>query len=222
MTRPAAAPTKPRRSSETGVGRPWGAEARRPKVPLGRRSAKREGAYNVPVRALQFWKTVTVDETNFLDRLLTLFADRGVRFCIVGGQAVNAYVDPLVSLDLDLVVAVDQMADVERWLAAEFKVERFPHSLNVSASGSNLRVQVQIDSRYVGFVERATERIVLGRRLPVAALEDVMRGKVWAVEDPSPRPSKRQKDLVDISRLLEAYPDLEPLVPAAVRNPLLR
>ncbi len=189
---------------------------------MGSRNATREGAYNALVRALAFWKTVTVDESNFLDRLLALLAEREVRFCVVVGQAVNAYVDPVVSLDLDLVVAVEQMADVERWLAGEFKVERFPHSLNVSAPGSDLRVQIQTDPRYAGFVGRATERTVLGQRLPVAVLEDVMRGKIWAVEDPARRPSKRQKDLADISRLLEAYPETGSLVPGAVRDRLVR
>jgi len=54
------------------------------------------------VRAQTFWKTVVADETDFLDRLIALFAEHGVRYCLIGGQAVNAYVEPLVSLDLDI------------------------------------------------------------------------------------------------------------------------
>jgi hypothetical protein len=50
--------------------------------------------------------------------------------------------------------------------------------------------------------------------LPVAAGEDVLRGKVWAAVDTKRRPSKRQKDLADVARLLEAYPDLRAQVPA--------
>jgi hypothetical protein len=95
-------------------------------------------------------------------------------------------------------------------------VERFPHSVNVSAAGSDLRVQLQTDRRYADFVTGASERDVLGLSLPVAALEDVLRGKVWAVQDAARRPSKRQKDLADISRLLEAYPLLRDRVPADV------
>jgi hypothetical protein len=49
--------------------------------------------------------------------------------------------------------------------------------------------------------------------LPVASLEDVLRGKVWAAQDPTRRASKRQKDLADIARLLEAYPTLRDQVP---------
>ena len=74
----------------------------------------------------------------------------------------NAYADPLVSLDLDLVVAVDQLSLAEELLARQFHVERFPHSINVSEPGSELRVQLQTDPRYFDFPERASVRPVLG------------------------------------------------------------
>jgi hypothetical protein len=57
---------------------------------------------------------------------------------------------------------------------------------------------------------------VLGIQLPVARLEDLLDGKVWAAMDPGHRPSKRQKDLADIARLLEAYPALRERVPAEI------
>ena len=63
-------------------------------------------------------------------------------------RAVNAYVEPLVSLDLDLAVAVDQIDQVRKLMQQHFQVEAFPHSLNVSSAGSNLRVQFQTDPRY--------------------------------------------------------------------------
>ena len=160
------------------------------------------------MRALTFWKMITMDEADFLERLIALLTESEMTFCVVGGQAVNAYVEPVVSLDLDLVVAVDQIAEVEALCANDFTVRRFPHSLNVSTLGSDLRVQIQTDPRYGDFVERATFRDVLGLRLPVASVEDVLRGKVWAAQDPTRQPSKRQKDLSDIARLLEAYPIL--------------
>ena len=95
-------------------------------------------------------------------------------------------------------------------------MEIFPHRLNVAVAGSDLRVQIQTDPRYATFVDRATEREVLGLRLPVARVEDVLQGKLWAVLDPARRASKRQKDLADIARLLEAYPDLRDQVPSEV------
>ena len=168
-----------------------------------------------------FWKTVTVDRSDMLDRLITLLRDRGIAFCVIGGQAVNAYVEPVVSLDLDLAISARDLPSVEPVLAREFHVERFAHSLNVSSHDSDLRVQIQLDPRYASFVSRAVERDILGVRLPVADVEDVLEGKVWAVEDADRRASKRQKDLADIARLLEAYPHLRAHVPDTVLKRLL-
>ncbi|HUK19138.1 MAG TPA: nucleotidyl transferase AbiEii/AbiGii toxin family protein [Bryobacteraceae bacterium] len=168
------------------------------------------------MRASAFWKAVTVDRSNFLENLVELLETNGVRYCVIGGQGVNAYVEPLVSLDLDLVIAVDQLAQAEALLRAHFDVERFPHSLNVAAPESKLRVQVQTDSRYFPFVERASKRHVLDILLPVAALADILQGKVWAATDETRRPSKRRKDLLDIERILEQYPDLRASVPPEI------
>lgn len=168
-------------------------------------------------QALTYWKTITRDQSNLLETLISLLKEQGIRYCVIDGQAVNAYVEPLVSLDLDLAVAVDQMEKVTALLESHFDVRRFPHRLNVGMPGSDLRVQIQTDARYGPFVERASTRTVLGMTLPVANLEDVLRGKIWAVMDPERRGSKRQKDLADIARILEKYPDLRTQVPQEIR-----
>jgi hypothetical protein len=157
-----------------------------------------------------------MDTVDLLDRFLQLLEDRAVRYCVIGGQAVNAYVEPLVSLDLDLVVAVESEEAFSRMLAHSFVVETFPHSINVSLAGSDLRIRVQTDPRYVPFVPRAEKRQVLGRTMHVAHIRDVLQGKIWAAEDPERRGSKRQKDLADIARVLEAYPTLREHVPDSI------
>jgi hypothetical protein len=93
-------------------------------------------------------------------------------------------------------------------LGDAFRLESFPHRLNVSLPESDLRIQIRLDSRYAPLVDRATAHDVLGLTLPVAAVEDVLQGKVWAAEDEARRASKRQKDLADIARLMEKYPRL--------------
>ncbi len=168
------------------------------------------------MRAQAYWRAVVADTTNFLSRVIELLTKQGIRYCVLGGQGVNAYAEPVVSLDLDIVIAVDQLPRTEQLLGQEFRIERFPHSLNVSAPGSDLRVQIQTDPRYEAFLGRATVRDVLGVRLPVASLEDVLQGKIWAALDPAGRSSKRQKDLADIARLLESYPRLREKVPAEI------
>jgi hypothetical protein len=168
------------------------------------------------MQALAFWKTVAMDHSNFLDGLIGLLGEHHIRYCVIGGQGVNAYAEPLVSLDLDLVVAVDQMQEVEELLATRFHLERFPHSLNVSEQGSQLRVQIQTDPRYFDFPSRSAEQDVLGLRLPVAGIEDVLTDKIWATQDPERRASKRRKDLLDIERLIEAHPRLRRRVPEEI------
>lgn len=161
------------------------------------------------------------DHADFLSRVIELLTKHGIRYCVLGDQGVNAYVDPVVSLDLDVVIAVEQLPELERLLGEEFTVERFPHSINVSARGSDLRLQLQTDPRYEAFLASETVRDVLGIRLPVASLEDILQGKVWAVLDLSDRPSKRQKDLADIARLIEAYPHIRQKIPDEILTRLV-
>jgi hypothetical protein len=173
------------------------------------------------MRAQAFWRVVVADQTDFLSRVIELFAEQGIRYCVLGGQSVNAYAEPVVSLDLDIVIAVDQLPKAEQLLGREFNLERFPHSVNVSAAGSDLRIQIQTNPRYEAFLNRVTVRDILGIRLPVASLEDILQGRIWAVIDPARRSSKRQKDLADIARLLEVYPRLRQRVPAEVLSRLV-
>jgi hypothetical protein len=172
------------------------------------------------MQAFEFWKEITMDKSNFLEQFIALLKDNDIHYCVIDGQGVNAYVEPLVSLDLDVVVATGQIARLRELLTARFKVSEFPHSLNVTSSDSELRVQIQTDERYADFVQRAEVRDVLGLKMPVAGIEDLMRGKVWAALDPRRRASKRQKDLADIARLVEAYPGLRELAPAEILSRL--
>lgn len=173
------------------------------------------------MRARDYWRTVTVDRVDFLDQFVAVLRDADARYCVVGGQAVNAYVDPVVSLDLDLVVALADLRRLEPALSQRFQIERFPHSLNLSTPGSDLRVQLQTDPRYEVFIERATLRDILGMSFPVARVEDVLQGKIWEVSDETRRGSTRQKDLADIARLLEAFPHLRDAVPGEIQRRLL-
>lgn len=173
------------------------------------------------MKASSYWRTITVDESGFLERLLGRLEESGAPYCVIGGQAVNAYVEPLVSLDLDLAIAAPDLARLLPSLGYEFDIERFEHSVKLSAPNSDLRVQFQLDPRYADFVARREIRSVLGHALPVARLEDVLTGKIWAVSDPARRASKRQKDLADISRLLERYPELAESVPREIRDRLI-
>jgi len=162
-----------------------------------------------------------VDRENFLERVLELLRTSGVRYCVVGGTGVNAYTYPVVTEDLDIAVSAEEIEKLEAELRREFKVRRFAQVINVSAPQSKLQVQVQTDPRYFDFVERAEMRDVMDFQLPVAQIEDILKGKVWAALDATRRKSKRQKDLADIARILEVSPELRGQVPAELLSKLL-
>lgn len=125
------------------------------------------------------------------------------------------------ALDLDVVVAVSDLEALEGELRRQFTVERFAHRLNISVAGSDLRIQIRTDPRYAAFLDRASDRVVLGVKLPVASVEDVLAGKIWAAEDSKRRASKRQKDLADIARIIEARPNLRARVPDSILRKLV-
>jgi hypothetical protein len=168
------------------------------------------------MKSSTFWKAVLVDRDNLLEQFLELMRESGVRFCLIGGTGVNAYAYPVVTEDLDIVVAADQIGKLERSLAQRFRVRRFPHSINVSSPDSKLQIQIQTDERYFEFLDRATVRDVMDFQLPVAQIDDLLQGKIWAAMDSSRRPSKQLKDLSDIARILEVAPELRSEVPLEI------
>lgn len=173
------------------------------------------------MQAMDFWKTVVRDNVDMLGKLFGFFEKHNITYCIIGGQGVNAYAEPVVSLDLDVVLVTNDLQSLETDLKKEFVVQKFEHRLNISLYGSDLRVQIQTDPRYADFPSRAEQRTVLGLKLPVAALADLLQGKLWAVLDPTRRASKRQKDLADIARLLESHPEIRANVPESVLDKLI-
>jgi len=140
--------------------------------------------------------------------------NRNKPWCLIGGPAVNCYVEPVYTVDVDLVVVATNLSQIERELeAAGFNVTRFEHSTNAQRLSSKLNVQFTADPRYQSFFANATEREVLEARVPVASLEDIIRGKVWAWQDPAGRLSRRKKDELDLVRIAEVYPQLRALIP---------
>ena len=130
-------------------------------------------------------------------------------YCLIGGLAVNWYVEPVYTLDADIVVIATGLSNVSAYLR-----EQGPES--------DLRIQFTTDERYQPFLARSVEAEVLGVRVRIACLEDVTRGKLWAFSDSRRRLSKRKKDELDLIRLAEAHPELKALYPAELREQLDR
>jgi hypothetical protein len=125
-------------------------------------------------------------------------------YCLIGGLAVNCFVEPVYTLDADLVVIAENLPAMSQQL---------------DMIGA-LRIQFTTDERYQAFLGRSERHEVFGILVRVACLEDVTRGKLWAYGDPKRRLSKRKKDELDLIRLAEAYPQLTALYPPELADQL--
>jgi len=133
--------------------------------------------------------------------LLVAAVDSFGPWCLIGGLAVNCYVEPVYTLDADLVVST-----------------AVTRTINATAPMSQLRIQFTTDPRYQEFPARSESATVLGVPVHIASLDDVTQGKLWAYSDPNRRLSKRKKDELDLIRLAEAYPRLKSLYPAELQQ----
>ncbi|MBI3583546.1 MAG: hypothetical protein HY096_06295 [Nitrospinae bacterium] len=166
----------------------------------------------------EFMNSVSKGQEDILQQMLDLLNMMKIDYCVIGGLAVNAYVEPVVSLDLDLIVFVDAIDPLLKAAQKIFNIERFSHSMNLVSTKSDLRIQLQTNLRYQTFISRSSIKEVMGYEMKVAVVEDVLQGKIWAYSDEQRRKSKRQKDLADIFRLVEAYPHLKDLLPEALKS----
>ena len=166
----------------------------------------------------EFMNWVSNGREDILQQMLDLLNEMKIDYCVIGGLAVNAYVEPVVSLDLDLVVVTEKKENLLKAAEKIFRIEEFPHSVNLTSTKSDLRIQLQTDPRYQAFIVRSSTRELMGYQMRVAALEDVLQGKIWAYSDEQRRMSKRQKDLADIFRLVESYPRLKDLLPESLKT----
>lgn len=126
-------------------------------------------------------------------------------YCLIGGLAVNCYVEPVYTLDADIVLTQQPARATNDW-----------------APRSDLRIQFITDERYQDFLDRSVESEVLGISVRIASLQDVTQGKLWAYGDPQRRLSKRKKDELDLIRLAEAHPELKANYPSDLRDQIDR
>ncbi len=163
--------------------------------------------------ASEIFESVTGSGSSDFAILVGILTKHG-SWCLIGGLAVNCYVEPVYTLDADIVVISSELGAVQNDLIASgFSVEEFPHSLNAKMTGSDLRIQFSLDGRYQDFLNATSVMEVFGQQVPVASLADVVRGKLWAWSDEKRRPTKRKKDELDLMRILEAYPEMRAVMP---------
>ena len=154
--------------------------------------------------AAEIYESVTNGGATDFAELVTVL-NRNKPWCLIGGLAVNCYVEPVYTVDVDLVVVAANLEQIGRELeAAGFRLS------------SELNVQFTTDARYQDFLAGATECQVLGLAVSVASLQEIVRGKVWAWQDKERRSTKRKKDKLGLMRIAEAHPKLRGLIPAEI------
>lgn len=168
----------------------------------------------------EVFESVTKGGASDFAAVVQILSKHGL-WCLVGGLAVNCYVEPVYTVDADMVVVSTSLPKIQNELsAAGFQVTEHEHSVNAQMKGSELRIQFTIDPRYQDFLAETESKTVLGCEVPIASLANVVRGKVWAWSDPKRRLSKRKKDELDLIRIAESYPDVRNLMPQAITNQL--
>ena len=157
----------------------------------------------------QFYDWQTGGGTNDVMRLVDALERADIAWCAIGGVAVNHWAqNPMVTRDVDLVVAADAVDQVVALLeAAGFRAERFPWSVNFQGA-SAVSIQLSTEDFYRDYPARAVPADVHGILMRVASLDDTLAGKMKAWAEPTRRQSKQAKDFTDIVRLVEAHPHL--------------
>jgi len=170
-------------------------------------------SYNLDVKANDFFKKVTNSKFDIIKEIINILKKNKIDYCVIGGVAINAYCEPLLTLDFDIVVEKDKLKELRRILKEKgFKIKSHPFTYEIKHPESDIRIQIQRDDRYQEFIRRAKLREILGYKLKVANKEDLLISKLWAFMDESRDELKKEKDFLDIKRLLKKYPRLEKIL----------
>ena len=170
--------------------------------------------------ATEIFESVTNGGSSDFAAVVEILNKHG-RWCLVGGLAVNCYVEPVFTTDADIVVASSELPRIKAELIAQgFDVTEYQHSVNAQMEDSQLRIQFTTDERYQQFLSDTRLTRVLENDVPVASLENIVRGKLWAWRDPKRRLSKRKKDELDLIRVAEKYPGLWQMMPPEITDQL--
>jgi hypothetical protein len=162
----------------------------------------------------QFYDWQTAGGGGDVLRLVEVLERLEIPWCMIGGLAVNYWAEePMATIDVDIVLAAERVDEaVQALMDAGFKAERFEWSVNLKGA-SKLSLQISTDLMYGEFPSRSVPADVHGILMRVASLKDTLTGKIAAWHDNTRRPSKRQKDLLDITRLVESHPELKAGLP---------
>lgn len=144
-----------------------------------------------------------------LKKVLSAFQEQNIRYALIGGFALGLWGVPRATVDLDFLVAQEDMPNVHAIMNA-LGYSRQYHSVNVSQYVSDLRFWGEIDFLHAfrhasrGMLQRAVVKELIGRTIgvKVVLVEDLIGLKIQAMVND---PTRRSGDLADIEALLEIH-----------------
>ena len=123
----------------------------------------------------KFYDWQTAGGTDDVMRLVDCLERADIRWCAIGGIAVNHWAaEPMVTQDVDIVVAAQEIERAVRLLeAAGFRSERFEWSVNFRGQ-SRISIQLSTEDFYREFPARSVAADIHGILMRVAAIEDTL------------------------------------------------
>ena len=121
-------------------------------------------------------------------RMVDCLERADIAWCAIGGIAVNHWAtEPMVTQDVDFVVATDQVERAVSLLEeVGFRAEQYEWSVNFTGR-SKVSLQLSTEDFYRDFPSRGVPADVHGILLRVASVEDTLQGKIRAWSDPARR-----------------------------------
>ncbi len=144
-----------------------------------------------------------------LERLLTGFHEKDIRYALLGGMALGAWGAPRGTVDIDFLVHLDDIPKVDALMQGLGYECRY-RTENVSQYVSPLQVFGEVDflhafrSASLSMIQRAEDRKIFDERISVKVLkiEDLIGFKVQAMAN---NESRKALDMTDIESLLSLH-----------------
>lgn len=104
------------------------------------------------MKLTEIYDSVVAEGSSAFAEVIAILEQAGARYAMIGGLAVNSYVEPVFTADAHIVIALNE---IDRFTSAllerGYTVERYPFSLNFRREGSNLSLQLSTDPRIRAF-----------------------------------------------------------------------
>jgi len=159
-----------------------------------------------------------VGGSDALKQVIDILAANG-DYCLIGGMAINCYVEPVYTEDTDFAIAFDDKTKIKKTFKdAGIKVKDNRYDMSIFVPNSQLIIHITTDERYKNFGKDAKEHMLFDEfKVKVASLENLIQAKTWCLEDSCRKASKQFKDQADLCRIGENYPELQNLLPKEIR-----